>query len=374
MKLAMRVTPAKERRGPTGKGKGKKKKGGTKHETGVAAARASLPFSTNISSPPTKDSKHRRSRVVRVESDNEEPRDFHANGYAEDDFVVDDDHISDDQDESEDGFAPPMRKLDFKRKAARGALTAPITTDATLESLSANHRFIIDDFLFHAKQECERIREANGLRNVPFTDTILRQMAIKFPRNLKELGEIPNIRPEMVERHGKRLLPLVKNAKERLESLGAETDDGEEQPMDPNHHVINLVSDDEESEYGSMPSEDDDEQVSSSYFKNKAPDVQEWNQRWSLTQQHDQGGTSQAITTSKYNGAGSSKSNYNDQRRGSANWGGRDRGRAGSKKPYKKRSNGSNGKASRNANDRRGGRGGSVANTFGNSGIGMMPT
>jgi hypothetical protein len=178
----------------------------------------------------------------------------------------------------------------------------------------------------------------------------------------------------MVKRHAKRFLPLIQNSRECLER-DEETDDDEPTTIDPNHkNVIDLVSDDEpvdEDEYGSLPSEDEDEeQVSSSYFnKNKAPDVQAWNQRWSLSQQQQPAAAPNANAYN--NGASSSKTNFRRNRKNS--YGKSGANRAGDRKNQpRKRSSGANGNTSRNTNNKRGG--GSLTNFFAPGGIGPMPT
>lgn len=370
------VSKSKQSKSATAKAKGKrKKKGESNDKTGVAAARNDYSIlSTMVSSPPPAVSRRHRGRVVDDEADEDETNEFHRNGYARDNFVVSDD----DDDEESDAFEPliPTNGAALKRNTSRRRLTAPITSDAIMNALSPNHRDVVHDFMAHAKQICAKIREDDGLQRVPFSDTILREMAIRLPRNQNELLQIPNINEEMVKRHARKFLPLIHNAKECLER-DEETDDGDQTTIDPNHrNVIDLVSDDEpvdDDEYGSFPSElEDEEQFSSSYFnKNKAPDVKAWNERWSLSQQQP----AAATNTNMYNnGAGSSKTNSGwSYKHESGDYGKGGGNRSGDRKSQpKKRNSGSNGNVSRNVKNKCGG--GSLTKRFAPGGIAPMPT
>lgn len=104
-----------------------------------------------------------------------------------------------------------------------------------------------------------------GLRCQPFSDQVLRDMAISFPKSkrtifhpieyqanhvldLTELSAIPNIDQDKVKRYGRQILSLVDNAKRRYQEMTQEAETSGVIP-DPNHHnVINLSSSDEYSD------------------------------------------------------------------------------------------------------------------------------
>lgn len=389
MKLQVRVTPSSKPKMPklaAANAKGRKKKDQSIQETGVAAARNDYPLSTNVPSPTTGPSRRRRARRMFDEANDEgdDTREMHTNGYAKDDFVV-----SDGGEESE-AFEPP-RIAGIKRNSARRQLSAPIKSDATMDSLSPTHRMVVDDFVGHAREICAKIREDNGLRSAPFTDTVLREMAIRFPRNQDELLQLPHINEEMVKRHSKPFLRLIQNARQMYESFQRgdaaqddERDEWEERTVDPNHKVVvNLVSDDEraaDDEYGSFPSEDEQpEEVQSAYFRHMSSDVRAFNERFGYTQPQPQQPQQQkpapaatANVTSSKSGAGSSKSNYHARRRGSGS-GRRGGSYTGGRRFPTKKNRGSNNAATRNLNNKRD-NGSGAGFGGGGGGIGMMPT
>jgi len=366
-----------------------KKNAQSKNDTGVAAARTDYLLSTNVSSPIQAESKRRRAYVNDGDDDDDDDRTFHANGYERDGFVTSD---NSDDDDSDDTFEP-VRTVGIKRNAKLGP---PITTDLTMDSLSPNHYMIVEDFIQHAKEKCNEIRDKNSLRSVPFTDTILREMAIRFPTNQTELLRIPNINPEMVKRYSAPFLELVKKSKLFYQSLDTtaaregenasrngknqrkqeDESEAEDIPIDPNHKNVIIVSSDDEDEdaFGDLLSDDEaggmKKRVNSSYFLGeKPPGVEEFNQRWSLTQQqHAETAPKPDAPSSKprYGRAGGDSSSRFPNRGFRSYNEGRD-GRA-EKGMSKKQSAGSTNFASNTTFSKRG-RGGGA---FG--GIGMMPT
>lgn len=317
MKLQVRLTPSsKAKKSKAAKSKSNavqakkpKKNEQSNRETGVTAALSEHPLSTNVSSPIQATSKRRRGRVVEVEDD--ENKTLHANSYERDGFVASDNN---EEEYSDDAFEP-VRTIGIKRNASRRELGPPITTDLIMDSLSPNHRMIVEDFMRHAKQMCSEIRDRYSLRSIPFTDTILREMAIHFPKTQTELLRIPNINSEMVKRYGWRFLELIKQSKSLYESLDTTTVRGEgnaskkygknqagekdeseveDAPIDPNHENVIVLDSDDEEDNGEFGVLSDDEvqgpgqRVRSSYFhEKKAPAVEELNSKWSLTQQQE---------------------------------------------------------------------------------------
>jgi len=64
---------------------------------------------------------------------------LHSNGYERDDFVISDNDAElaeESEEEDEDAFEP----------------------DHKLERLNPTHRMVVDEFMVHAKRECEKVR------------------------------------------------------------------------------------------------------------------------------------------------------------------------------------------------------------------------
>jgi len=291
--------------------------------TGVAAAQREYPLSTNVSSPIQAISRRRVARPAHHDEESE----LHPNGYYRDSFVVPDNDFDDDDYEDEE-FEPVRVAGRASKKAARRGLGPPITVDEKMDSLNSTHRMVVEDFLTHATQECQRILLSKSLRAVPFTDTMLREMAINFPKDERELLQIPNINAEMVQLYGKRFLTLIRNAQAFYESV-VQAD--EDRPHAPNHeNVIDLVSEDDEDEYGDFDMDDDDDEDSeqeerSTYFP--SADVAAFNAKFSASQ-----AASKAMPPPPPKASSSG--------RGGAFGGSRGRGSGGSRGGYRKASGG----------------------------------
>ncbi|KAJ5225833.1 Bloom syndrome protein [Penicillium chermesinum] len=150
-------------------------------------------------------------------------------------------------DDDSDGFEPIRVTGRAQREHAR-PLGPPITADQQMDHLDLLHRAVVEDFEVTAKRYLQDVVVEKGLRTQPFSDHILRTMAIKFPKDLTELSQIPGIDVDKVRRYGRHILRLIDNAKRRYEEL---KDDAESNGVvpDPNHHnVINLSSSDEYSD------------------------------------------------------------------------------------------------------------------------------
>ncbi len=113
--------------------------------TGVGIARHDYPESTNVSSPVQAAS---RRRTVR-KKDQCEAEGRHANGYARDDFVV--------SDEEDDGFENVRVAGKPRREPPQRQLGPPITIDEKMARLNPTHRDIVNEFVYVAKKECERV-------------------------------------------------------------------------------------------------------------------------------------------------------------------------------------------------------------------------
>lgn len=317
------------------------KKRTKKTGTGVPAAQ-NYP-STNVSSPIQAAASRRRQKNVQAipEIDEDNCFQMHPNGYENDSFVVPDGDVTEDDD-----FRPiregKQRRLEPSRRKPLGN---PITQDHRMEEINEIHKDVIDHFLGEAKRICQDIQMKKGLRTQPFSNTVLREMAIHFPKSLDEMKFIPNINKEFVDRYGKKILDLVQSSRQQyLEMMSP----GEGPIRDENHEIVNLVSDDDEAQeapsesedeeeeegedveedFGSEPSfDDDEEEIRSSYFVPSA-EVEAFNQ---------QAGSIQTLerSASGPSRAASSRSRAGDGTRG------------GNKKSYKRKSGGSGGSYAR---------------------------
>jgi bloom syndrome protein len=277
---------------PDGKSKKKQTKPTGKNsigQTSVVAVRADPLLSTYVSSPVQAASKRRR-RVFDNDEDDESTV-LHNDKYYRDSFVVDDDE------EDEDGFEP-VRGVSKAKATRKRELGPPITGDEAMESLTPRRRMIVTNFVISAKSKGKAIMTANNLRGQPFTDTILRQLIMGFVTTKDEMLRIPGVRSEMADLYGKHFLEMSKASRDLYREMKRREEE-EERPHDPNHrNVIDLVSDDEETDYGDDfdlnddEEEDDDhreeegeeegeEEVHSGYFQppRKSADVIAFNNR-----------------------------------------------------------------------------------------------
>ncbi|EME77960.1 uncharacterized protein MYCFIDRAFT_216933 [Pseudocercospora fijiensis CIRAD86] len=252
-----------------------------------------LPMSTNVSSPVQAVSKRKKAAA---QSNVRQSR--QANDYERDGFVVDDpseDSFGEDAETETDDeyYAPAPQPIKPQRKRiAPQPRGRTITIDDTMSNLSELHKDFVAQFEQEAEEKCKTLMNQNfHLKSQPFTNTILRQMAIRWTETPEQMLRIPNIDRERVDRWGELFCKLVKKYHDHYrEIMGAQAeleDDGDddEQPLDPNHqNVIDLVSEDEDE--GGKEFEDfvDDEEegVESQYFsvaQYKAPDVEDFNNR-----------------------------------------------------------------------------------------------
>ncbi|OJJ50167.1 hypothetical protein ASPZODRAFT_58591 [Penicilliopsis zonata CBS 506.65] len=151
------------------------------------------------------------------------------------------------EDSDSDGFEP-LRIGGQPSRIREATVGPPITDDVKLKDLDYLHKMVVEDFVSHAKNVCQEIMMERSLRDQPFSDSILRDMAIYFPRTKSELLEIPNIDPDKVDRYGSQFLKLIRDSKKRYLEMQGEKDDHTSGIVpDPNHHnVFNVSSDEEE--------------------------------------------------------------------------------------------------------------------------------
>ncbi|KAF2717666.1 hypothetical protein K431DRAFT_288372 [Polychaeton citri CBS 116435] len=235
-----------------------------KKASGLRVPPAELPLSTNVSSPLQPNPKQKAAKQGARQ-------DLRRNGFVRDKVAASDpedqDYEEGTEDESE-GFAP-VRIADATRNPPARIFGPPIIGDNVMDKLDEMHREVVENFVVDAKRLGQRIAMERNLRNAPFSDTILRQMAIHFIETPEELLEIPNIDADKVQEYGRQYCKIVRNYKQSYEEIMQ----GNEEPLnDPNMNVIDLVSDDEEEEedYGSVIGTSDFEEdpgEASQYFQ-----------------------------------------------------------------------------------------------------------
>ncbi|GFF39278.1 ATP-dependent DNA helicase hus2/rqh1 [Aspergillus lentulus] len=218
-----------------------------KGPAGAVRPRAEVPQSTNVSSP-VQSANRRLLAQYRYQRDSDGEMDS-------------------------DGFEQ-IRIAGKPQHEARRSPGPPITVDQRFDSLDSLHKTVAEDFMFYAKNFCQDLMLKKNLRNQPFSDGILREMAIVFPKNLSELAQVPGIDPDKVNRYGTQILKLVRDAQRRYEELKQERDNNDDVVPDPNHHnVYNLTEDEDEFSDGDdlfvdqlVSIEKEDKVVSSRYF------------------------------------------------------------------------------------------------------------
>ncbi|KAL2856026.1 hypothetical protein BJY01DRAFT_203682 [Aspergillus pseudoustus] len=148
-------------------------------------------------------------------------------------------------DDSSEGFEP-IRVVDDRERKETNVPGPPITQDHRFDQLDPLHKAVAEDFMVYAKEYCQKIVLEKFLRNQPFTDTVLREMVMVFPRNKTEMLQIPNVDEDKVQRYGDRILKLLRDTQRRYSELKKDREDVDGIVPDPNHtNVINLSSDDE---------------------------------------------------------------------------------------------------------------------------------
>lgn len=187
--------------------------------------------------------------------------------------------------------------------------------DERTAGLSELEQDALHDFLNGAKSLRQDLMTSNGHRQVIFSDTVLREMGLRLPIGLEEMKSIPGVRPEMVDRYGRKFMLLINNTREMyggtvpaprsrahpqqqvVEELSDDNyeEEDDEQVFDPNHQeVIDFTIDSDndvappaeaaESDY-SYGESDDDEALHRSHHFTQPPDseVEEFNNRLTQT-------------------------------------------------------------------------------------------
>ncbi|KAI5248441.1 hypothetical protein E4T42_05612 [Aureobasidium subglaciale] len=223
-------------------GKAKKRKPQATSGTGVKASKAAKKKqqypSTNISSPDQAGPSRKRGGMTH-------------NGYERDTFIVDDPDEDEDYAESDDDDTfEPLRTGSKAHSRNQRELGPPITNDEAMDSLEDVHQDVLAMFVEQAKEQIHELMKKKKLRQQPFSDTMLREMAVVFPKNLEAMKKIRGIDPSKVDCHGMNLLPLIAHYKKQLDSM---MQGPEDVPYDPNHATVIYINSDEDND------DDDDE-------------------------------------------------------------------------------------------------------------------
>ena len=82
---------------------------------------------------------------------------MHQNGYLCDDFVVSDGEGHSIETTDDDDAFEPIREAGKPRQSTKSQLGPPITVDEKLSKLNPTHQMVLDDFMHHAKKECDKV-------------------------------------------------------------------------------------------------------------------------------------------------------------------------------------------------------------------------
>ncbi|KAF1355724.1 hypothetical protein EJ07DRAFT_131434 [Lizonia empirigonia] len=215
-----------------------------------------------------------------------------------------------------DEFARVRVAKPTKAAAQPKGLGQPITVDERTAGLSGWQQDALHDFLNSAKSLRQDLMIKHSHRQAIFSDTVLREMALRLPIDLEEMKTLPGIKPEMVERYGRKFMHLINNTRdmyggnvpasrtrapprqqvvEEFSDNDCEEEDDEE-VFDPNHQdVIDFTvdSDDDapqaveesESDYSYGDNDDDDDELHRSHHFTQPldPEVKEFNNRMTQT-------------------------------------------------------------------------------------------
>lgn len=239
------------------------------------------PPSTNISSP----IRGKRAKNPYIDDEAEETDAPESSNYAmgssDAGFVVPDGHVSYDEEDDGEYFAP----LRDSRSASRATrqLGPPIRDDMQMveHNLPEIHQMLIQEFVDQAKRMDEELRNNNGLRKSLFSERNYRDMCIRWTMTLDDLKNLHDIDQVKAAKYGVKFLPLIRQFNERYtEMMDAQAG---ERDMDHNHeNVIDLLSDSDFS--GDDAEEDEPQEETSQFFQSQSRETQAFNQRMAMVQ------------------------------------------------------------------------------------------
>ncbi|KAH6660144.1 hypothetical protein BKA67DRAFT_530260 [Truncatella angustata] len=270
-----------------------------------------LPPSTNVSSPMTKTKRQNgkgKAAVAYDEDSDEEDYEMHDNGYAKDDFVVDDDDFDEDFEEM------PVSR----RKRHREPAGPPIVDDAGLSSLNEVHRDMIRSFEQDAVVMAAEIQNHNNLRKAIFTRQQLRAMAAAWTLTLDDMDAIPGIDQVKVKTYGKQFLPKLKEYHAQYTDMFGQATGTSAQGINrraSQRSVVDLVSDDDDGDEMNDAGDDDEgEDGEESHFFHgrgggstyrQPADVQRWNAEMDNLEKNQPATSSRARSISSSKGGSS---------------------------------------------------------------------
>lgn len=348
-----------------------------------------LPPSTNISSPMTKSKKQKgkgKAAVVYDDDSEEEQYEMHDNGYAMDNFVVDDDSFDDDD----------FEQMPISRhKRQKGPVGPPIANDVELDSLDRIHQHMMATFEEEAMPIAADIQNQHTYRKPVFTRQQFRIMIKNWTLTLDEMADIPDVDQNKVKLHGPRFLAKIREYHHQyakaFEDQTANASMNTTARRVSAHSVVDLVSESDENMEDDEVEDEEDDGEDSHYFggggsQNVPAEVRRWNAEMDELQNKAPATSSRPRSTSSgpREGAGRfAKAGRRAYRKASGS-SQRSKGGAGVKKkaPSKRVSTGSARSASSTfGSASRGGRGGSRSAAGGSrqatlemaGRIGMMP-
>lgn len=359
--LQISTSPRPKGKAAAQKTKGEKKTKERRPQTGSKGTSA-FPMSTNVSSPLQAAS--RRNRASREDLVSGGLKQYEYDGFVVPD-AMDDEYGDSDGEYSDDAFEP-VRIAGQNRSAKSKVMGPPIKSDTAMDHLDDVHQGVVMDFLERGRQEGRKIMINKSLRAVPFTDTMLRLMAIHFTTSEEAMLQIPGMSEEKVRLYGKPFLKMLQASREGYEEM---MNEARQAPNPDAQNIINLVSededdDDDDDEYGSFALEDEDDEGEPSAYFPPSKEVQRFNARLSHSQNPPSEFPTPTWATQSAGGKRAPKRAKTYRATGSNV--GRANAGHGSQPRARKRA----GKAKRSTSG--GSRGGYRAT--GNSGISMMPT
>lgn len=216
-----------------------------------------VPLSTNVSSPVARGSKRRVKQNVSDKEPVAAPRpkrsgNSNQEGPARLHTLLQDKVYEDDI----EGTFEPVRRAGQKKQPnhqKRAELGAPIQSDDRMEQLDPVHRMIVDGFVTECKNYQKDLVMKKGLRAAPFTDTMLREMAIRFPQNKQEFLAIPGIDHDKFDLYGRKFLDKIRDTRATYdEMVGGANDDFVDLVSDEEHHGAS------DEDYGEVDFDSDD--------------------------------------------------------------------------------------------------------------------
>lgn len=258
----------------------------------------------------------------------------HANGYAQDGFVVDDD---DDEDDYFDAPVPPPPK---RRRQRTLDELAPQSSTSAIAQPDEMQSLILDDFMREATKLEEELRNSKNLMRPMFTEVQIQQMLIRWTENAAKMCRIPGIDEEKVRKYGVKLVPLVQKYHRIYQEMCGADDESmatipatagpsvsrrapqqQQQQQQQVNEVVDLLSDDDDDygeEDGGHDVDDDDEEPGepSKYFGAGPRDdpfqsqLEGWQQRFEATNLHLDEPVSRGRSTHNKKGGQGGKRNY----------------------------------------------------------------